>query len=196
MRKLKSVGLAIALWFFATGESRADLMLTLSSTDPDLTQIQIGDTIQFNVTLSGLILASDTLDFLATDVKFKGSLLGTPVTITPGPIIVDLSGLAPGGSSDGQASVNYDDAFATSGSPILANGLFFSFTVVAQAAGSGTIYFSFTDAFLNGDSVTPTPMNSLPFTVLAARAIPEPSALILCAFGAGTWLAIRRARLV
>ena len=191
MTKLKSVGLAIALCFFATGESRADLILSLSSTTPDLTQIQIGDTVQSNVALSGLNAVSDTLDFLAADVKFEASLFGTPVTLTPGPILVDLTGVS-SGTSPGLANLNYDDLFATTNAPILTNGLFFSFTVVAQAEGSGTVFFNFTDASLNGAGATPTPMNTLSFTIQPVRIVPEPSAFLLCVIGAGATWAIRR----
>ena len=195
MNKLKSVGLAVALCLVSLTQARAGVTLTLSSTTPDLLHLHIGDTVEVDVTLSGLV-PNDTLDFLAADVKFDGTLFGTPTSVVAGPIVPDLTGFSHGASS-GLGNGNYDDLFANSGTPITSNGVFFFFIVKAQAAGSGTVAFGnlTNGAFLNGGFVDPTAANTLPFTIVSNTAVvPEPSTLLLGAIGVGLAWTVRRTR--
>lgn len=70
---------------------RAAYLVSLSTTAPDLNNLAVGQKITLDVNLSGISSPADNLDFLAATVKFDGGLLGTP-TITPGPIVPDLTG--------------------------------------------------------------------------------------------------------
>ncbi len=109
--------------------------LTLSvvqdpSSHADLSALMAGQSVTFDVNLSGLDVANgQTLGSLEGTVAFDGSLLGQPSSISPGSVVPDPSGFLPALSS-GTADASYLSLFSNSGDLITANGTFFSFTVV------------------------------------------------------------------
>lgn len=193
MNRLLQVGLASFAILVATRPTEAGPVLSLSSDAPDLNNLVVGQSFNVQVSLTGLN-AGDALDYLAATVAFDASVLGTP-TLTIGPVVPDPTGYVQS-ALPGLADASYDDLFAASGSPIAANGLFYSFSVTVQGAGSGTIAFDFVDSSGSDASgaalATVTAGDPLNF---ATAAVPEPSGLILLAVGLGPLLVhVRRRR--
>ena len=91
MRNTLRIGLAAISLLLGAQTCRAAYLVSLSTTAPDLNNLAVGQKITLDVNLSGISSPADNLDFLAATVKFDGGLLGTP-TITPGPIVPDLTG--------------------------------------------------------------------------------------------------------
>jgi hypothetical protein len=165
--------------------------LTLSvvedpSSTADLSKLTAGQSVTFDVNLSGLDVAGgQTLGTLGGTVAFDGSLLGQPVSISPGAVVPDLSGFLPALAS-GTADASYLSLFSNSGDLITANDTFFSFTVVVQPSvtGSGVLsldpsnggYVAAFDSNFNPLTIASGP--DLPFSVGAA-AVPEPHTLIM-----------------
>jgi hypothetical protein len=170
------------LLFVATQSAEAGPMLALSSDAPDLNHLAVGQSFNVQVSLSGLN-PGDTLDFLAATVLFEATVLGTP-TLAIGPIVPDPTGFAPS-ALPGLADASYDDLFAASGSPITANGLFYSFGVTVQSAGQGTISFDFVDSSGSDASGAPLPVVNAggPLTFATATAVPEPSSWLSLGIG-------------
>jgi hypothetical protein len=171
-------GLASLLLLLPTQFAHADLLLSLSADAPDLNSLTLGQSFNVQVSLSGLN-TGDTLDFLAATVTFDGTRLGTP-SITAGPIVPDPTGYIQSALS-GLADASYDALFASSGSPITDNGLFYSFSVVVQGLGQGTIAFDFVDSSGSDASGAPLPTvtagGTLSFSTVSA--VPEPSGFVL-----------------
>jgi uncharacterized protein (TIGR03382 family) len=134
---------------------------------------------------------------LTGSVLFPGALLGTPLSISPGPIVPNTSDFL---SSSGAARA--DGTFLTLSSDptrrIGQNGVFYSFRVQAQMVGSGA--FTVDALALTAEQYDPQdpllPMlcavsagAALPFTISTAI-IPAPPALGLALLG----LAIVRRR--
>src|SRR4051794_10502252 len=186
-----------AIMLMAGSTCLAGPIVSLSSTAPDLSQIHIGDAIQFDVTLSGLN-AGDTLELLGVSVVFPEVNFGSPASntphLTPTGIVPDAGGYS-GAVPLGNAVGLYDtlnlfpppDFFPD----ITSNGLFFSFTVTALAAGSGTFAFG-TDLNSIGFDASGLPLDNvvgatgasqLSFTVLQGTTIPEPGSVILLGVG-------------
>lgn len=170
--------------------SNSDAAVTLSlSTTSSLSDLNVGDTISFDVVLSGLPGGSPTSDlgFLGATVVFDGTLLGTPSLPAPGAIVPDLDPLAYVPLAGlGQADASYDFLFAPSGSPITTNGVFFSFDVTAQAAGSGMIGFDSLGTAAFDTSAGPIPVDvnldsGQTFSISATDGIPEPTSLLVWA---------------
>lgn len=184
MKHLLSSGFALLSLALLAGPAGADFALTLSSPD-NLSNLTVGQHVTFQVSLSGLG-AADTLDSLATDIDFPTGAF-TISTITPGGIVPDITGFS-GGFDNKSASGNYDDLFANSGSPISANGLFFSVTAtVAMAGTSGTVSLANQTAFQGFNQITPadnTPGGGLAFSISPAAAVPAPPGMFLAGWGA------------
>jgi hypothetical protein len=165
----------------------------------DLSALMAGESVTFDVNLSGLDVADgQTLGSLEGTVVFDGSLLGEPVSISPGSI-VDPTGFSPA-SNPGLADGSYYFGYSDSGDLIAANGTLYSFTVVVQPSvtGSGILsldpanggYVAAYDADLN--PVTIGTGSDLPFAVVGGAAIPEPSTLVMAGTALITVLARRR----
>ena len=109
----------------------------------DLNNLQVGQTILFDVVLSGLdVTGGQALGSLEGTAVFSSTLLGTPTVPSPGAIIADSSGfLASSGS--GSADASYVNVLSNSNTPITMNGTFFTFSVTVQPnVTGGAIYHS------------------------------------------------------
>jgi len=154
--------------------------LSLSSTPADLSNLAVGQSVTVEVTLNVGDSPTGDLGLLAATVQWNGALLGTPV-ISDGPIVDPTGVLKTEGL--GIADYLYDNLFAISGNPISVDGLFFSFTVTALAAGSGMLEFS----FVGGDDTNFNPVNilassGLPFSIASATPstpVPEPASWLV-----------------
>ena len=93
MKRLLILATAFVFSLLAPQAGHADFMLTLTSTAPDLTNLVVGQTVHFDVSVSGLGDPGNPSDlaFFTTDVGFSDALLGTPITVTAGAIIPDSS---------------------------------------------------------------------------------------------------------
>ena len=198
MKKTLILAAACILSLLAPQAGRADLVLTLSSTTPDLTDLIVGQTVHFDVTLSGLDpqgIPSD-LAFATADAGFDDTLLGSPTSVTPGAIIPDTASFIPV-SNTGVAGMLYIGV-----DPIITNGILFSFDVVAGAAGSGTVTILDADFFdsagneFSGNGTFPGGIDissSLRYAI-HSEAVPEPSTLVLLSLGGVVGLSARRFR--
>ena len=170
--------------------AHAGLALSITSPGTDLTHIPVGQTVTFHVDLSGLGTSPVSLQILAATVTFEQSLLGTATTLTPGPIVPDTSpsafDLAEVVNPNGVFGLYFVPPFSSSLN-IAEDGTFYSFSVLAQTAGSGTIGFSASTAgtravdqdFNRIDSTSGLTLTGLDYTVVpAAGAVPEPSTLV------------------
>ncbi|MGE4159992.1 MAG: PEP-CTERM sorting domain-containing protein [Planctomycetota bacterium] len=186
---------ALVLALGLSVQAQAGPMLAVSST-ADLNNLKVGQTITFDVTLSGLN-AGDSLDYLAGTLTFNDTLFSIPLSVTAGPIVPDLTGFS-GTKNVGLADGNYDDLFALSGTPITSNGVFFSFNVTVTSTGTGMVGFDFADSFgfdANGGLLDPTTGgNPITFDAPANNAIPEPMSLLLLGIGGAGVLLARRGR--
>src|SRR4051794_5533059 len=91
MKRILSIALAVMTILLGTHVSRAEPMLFFSTTARDLNNLTVGQSISFDVNLSGINGPTDNLDLLAATVTFDGELLGTP-SIHPGSIVPDQTG--------------------------------------------------------------------------------------------------------
>ncbi len=179
--------------------SSLNLALTVvqdPSSTANLNALTAGQSVTFDVNLSGLDIANgQALGSLEGTVAFDGSLLGQPVSISPGSI-VDPTGFLPA-SNPGLADGSYLYLFSDSNALITQNGTFYSFTVVVQpgVTGSGALsldpsnggYVAAFDANLNPVNIGFGP--DQPFTVGAAAAVPEPGTATLVVIALTTILA-------
>src|SRR5689334_2067271 len=110
--------------------SRADFVLSLSST-ADVNHLQVGDTVTFDVGLSGVTIGDPTtyLSYLAATIGYDSSLLSPNPFVSPGAIISDPSGFV--GTGYPAAADGYYDGVFISSTPISQDGTFFSFQVTA-----------------------------------------------------------------
>ena len=173
------------------------------SSSTNLNTLHIGDTFTVNVILSGLAPA-ETLNLLSATAQYTNSILSAPSAVTVGPIV-------PGGAANPDVSTSSGLNFAetdfqtfntASASQIVANGMYFSFTMSATANGSGNIALTFLDA-LDGSPDDPaapgiTAGPALSFTVAPAvtvgPAAPLPAAWLsgfCCLAGMGFVVARR-----
>jgi hypothetical protein len=193
-----------SLAFFVQG-ARAGLMLSLSAESPDPSHLGVGQTVRFDVTLSGL-KAGDQLDYLAGTVTFDSGLLGSPTQVAPGAIIPDMSGFV-GTGFVGAADAFYDAVFfSLTNTPITTDGTFYTFDVVTRKPGTGSLSFDLTSLAAADGTDTPVPLGAGPpldFTILPSQtaAVPEPgslaqalTALFACAGTAAGRSAVRRLR--
>jgi hypothetical protein len=161
--------------------SRADFVVSMSTSD-NLATLQVGQTVTIDIVLSGDVSSSNPLDSLGVTVSDSSILFNTP-SITAGSIVPDLSGFFTGPST-GVADATYDDLFANSGTPITANGLFFSAQFTAASVGTGTFTFTNLSGFQGFNSVNVingTP-DGLAYTI-TEQATPAPSSFLLAGLG-------------
>jgi hypothetical protein len=156
------------------------------SSNVDLSALQAGQSVVFDVNLSGLDIAGgQEIGTLGATVVFSQSLLGTPTAISPGTIVPDPTGFL-SDLGGGSADATYSLFFSNSGAPIAANGTFFTFSVNVQPSVSGDGILSlnpneggFVDAFdTGGNPLTINAGQDLAFSV-EGSAVPEPSGLTM-----------------
>jgi hypothetical protein len=170
--------------------SRADVVLSVTqdpSSTADLAALQVGDSITFDVTLSGLDVAGNqALGTIGATLNFDPVTFGIPASITPGTIIPDTTGFLTAPAA-GVADASYTSVLANTSAEISSNGLFFEFTLVVQAsgAGAGVVGFSFVDAL--DPNFGPVNISSGPDLAYRVNAVPEPSSLSLIVL-AGAWI--------
>ena len=151
---------ALVTVVFLLGVSRATAspvvpMLSLSSAT-NLNTLHVGDSFTVDVTLTGLTAAT-TLNLLSGTAQYSGvGLLSAPNSVTKGPILAgvtqsDITTL--GGLNF--AETDFQTFSSAPADQVSTNGKFFSFNLTAQALGSGTIFFSFTDALAGDPNGTP-----------------------------------------
>ena len=166
--------------FLASSTTQADLMLSLAAESADPSNLAVGQTVRFDVLLSGLPSGA-ALDYLAGTVTFDSSLLGSASAITAGGIIPDPTGFVGAGFS-GEADAFYDAVFfSVTNTPITANGVFYTFDVVTQQPGSGILTFDLTSLAATDGNNDPVPLGAgteLSFTVKGA-AVPEPNSFVM-----------------
>lgn len=200
MKKLLLALLAALVPLAAPAPGQAEVLLSLSS-PADVNHLTVGQSVTFNVDLSGLDPQDPGtyLSFLDATVQYDNILL-SPSTVMVGSIVPDATNFTGTGLSN-KADGLYDGVFAASPSdPISTNGTFFSFTATTLAAGDGTITFESDAATLAVDPTQTTQFNpdtrSLSFHIEAgAVAVPEPGVLTRLLSGAlagGIALAWRR----
>lgn len=165
----------------ANQSSHAGFVVSLTSAD-DLGHIRVGQKITVNVVLSGLS-AGDLIDSLGATVSIQSPSLFNAPQIVAGSILPGGGGFLPS-SGVGVADGTYDDLFNDGLNAISANGVFFSFGVVAQETGAGTFSLASLDAFQGFDAVPVTngTPNGLAFSISPA-AVPEPAAVALLGIG-------------
>ncbi len=134
MRRCFAALAMTALLSCAVPAARAGIVLSLSSETPDLSHLTVGQTVRFDVQLSGLN-PGDQLDYLAGTVDFDSNLLGTPTQVAAGAIVPDPTGFV-GTPFIGVADAFYDAVFfSVTNTPISSNGTFYTFDVKTQGPG-------------------------------------------------------------
>ncbi len=140
--------------------------------------MSVADAFTVNVNLGGLVVndPSDALTALGGTVEIPAALSVDPLSLAPG-VIADAVDLFP---FEVLPSGNVDaEFFQGFGLPISSNGLFFSFDVTADSAGTGIIGFeAFSPFAQDADFFVDVETNSLAFTVTSgAGAVPEPHSI-------------------
>jgi len=181
MRCFLSSLLVIITCLLAASGARAGLMLSVAAESAELSHLTVGQSVRFDVMLSGLN-SGDQLDYLAGTVTFDSSLLGSATNVTAGAIVPDPTGFVSAGFV-GAADAFYDAVFfSVTNTPISSNGVFYTFDVVTQQPGSGNLAFDLTSLAATDGTNTPVPLGAgpaLPFTIGAAVSVPEPNSLFL-----------------
>jgi hypothetical protein len=189
MKKLLTMLLVALAPLVAPARGQAGFLLSVSSS-ADVNHLTVGQSVTFNVDLSGVTPGDPTsyLSYLAATVKYDTSLLSPSPAITVGAIVPDATNFFPTSFTD-KADGFYDSVFGIEPSdPISTNDTFFSFTVTTRAAGDGTISFE-ADAATFADDPTQTNQfnpdtRSLSFHIGGATAaVPEPGSLALLLTG-------------
>ncbi len=173
--------LVIITCLFAASGARADLTLSVAAESADLGHLTVGQSVRFDVLLSGLN-SGDQLDYLAGTVTFDSSLLEPATNVTAGAIVPDSSGFV-GAGFVGKADALYDAVFfSVTNTPISSNGVFYTFDVVTQQPGSGSLSFDRTSLAASDGNNAPVSLSAgqaLPFTIEAAVSVPEPNSLVV-----------------
>ncbi len=185
MRRMILVGLACGALLAAQPCMAGGLTLSVvedPSSTADLSKLTAGQSITFDVNLAGLdVTNGQTLGSLGGTVSFDGTLLGQPLSISPGAVVPDPSGFLTA-VNPGLADASYYFGFSNSNSLITSNGTFYSFTVVVQPSVTGSVILSLD--FVAASDANSNPINDvasgtdLPFSVGAA-AVPEPDTLVM-----------------
>ena len=81
MRSCFTSLLTIIALIFAAADARAGLTLSLAAESADLSHLSMGQTVRFDVLLSGLA-SGDSLDYLAGTVTFDSQSLGSATELT------------------------------------------------------------------------------------------------------------------
>jgi hypothetical protein len=190
----------LAILILISPRAFASPMVSLSSPE-DLTNLQVGQEVEIDVTLSGLPVGTDFVFNLNTKVLFPSAMFQTVPDLTntsglttsfgPGfafqfadqpPNFYALSSL-----NTGNAVGIFNDQSPTPSEAINENGLYYSFDLKAIAPGSGNISFDSTPganqyaADDTGFNFAPLPTGGpLAFTIAS---VPEPSSLVLAGLG-------------
>ena len=176
MRRLAGMLMIFTAFALSVPGARADLTLSVSAESADLAHLQVGQDVRFDVTLSGLA-AGGQLDYLAGTATFDSALLGSGTNITAGAIVPDPTGFM-GTGFVGAADAFYDAVFfSATNTPISSNGVFYTFDVVAQQPGSGTLAFDLTSLAATDGTNNPVPLSAgpaLPFTIESPASVPVP----------------------
>lgn len=179
--------------------SQADLLLTLASNPADLSALSVGQTIEIQVSLSGLGDSGNPtqLSSLTADVSFPVGIFGSPLSVTEGGIVPSPTQTFTAVSTSGTAGGIFDNIFLPSPGPVIdSNGLFFTFQVTALAAGSGVFSLAPPPGAFDelGGEIVVISGSDLPFTVVGGGGgIPEPSSVLLFALGlCGVGYQVRR----
>ena len=212
--------LACLLLFCAVGQlsARAGVLTLRLTSAADLSSLTVGETFTMDVNLEGLS-GESSLSTLASTLLFSHPSFGPPASgnaVTPGPIVIDPLADFFGDAFPPFGAVELVDGQFFSGdvaNNIASDGRFFSFTLQATSAGSGTIefdplslsafddqsnfYVDPNDPFADPEFVIQT--NSLTFDVSPGSAVvPEPASIIgfACLSSIVAGAAFRRRRLV
>jgi hypothetical protein len=181
MRCFFSSLLAITAFLLGASGARAGLTLSVAAESADLSHLTVGQSVRFDVLLSGLN-SGDQLDYLAGTVTFDSSLLGSGTNVNAGVIVPDPTGFVSAGFA-GAADAFYDAVFfSATHTPISSNGVFYTFDIVAQQPGSGSLAFDLTSLAASDGTNTPVSLGAgpaLPFTIEAAVSVPEPNSLVV-----------------
>jgi hypothetical protein len=166
----------------------ADPSIFLSSPD-NLNNLTVGEVAMIDVNLQGLAVGSDFIFVLNTQVLFPSSSFQPVSGLTTGYgsgyvfLYSDQPTNFSAASSLNAASAigNFSDSSPGISSAISENGLYYSFTVMALAAGSGSISFDAANTTYAADdtSFNLAPLltgDPLSFTI---SAVPEPSSLVV-----------------
>jgi hypothetical protein len=190
MNPILRAGLIATTLLAAPAAAHAGLILAVSqdsSSSANLNALSPGEQVKFDVSLSGLDIASNQqIGTLGATLAFDSNLLGMPLSIVPGSIVPDTSAFLTSPAA-GIADASYSDVFSSTNESIATNGLFFQFTVVAQSVfGSGNLSVSFVDAFdPNFNSIPISSGPELSFQVTPqSGAVPEPGTFFLLASAA------------
>jgi PEP-CTERM motif-containing protein len=203
MKRFLLVLLVSTVLYALTPSARADFTPTLSISpeSADLTNLTVGQTVRFDVAVSGLN-PGDALDYLAGTVLYDSTLLAPASAVTAGSIIPDPSGFA-GDTVGGTGADAFYDAvnFSISNTPITQNGTFFTFDVTTRQPGSGSISFDLSSLAANDGNNNPITLEAagpVSFVINASSGnpnpVPEPPSWILLLIGAGTFIFARKAR--
>ena len=185
-----------ALALMAPRQAAAAPILTLSSPG-SLANLEVGDVIQIDVNLSGMPGALfDELFALYSEVLFAASLFDPVSGPTAGGILplptqqthFDALSSLTDGSVLGIFNLNLSPS---AGDSITLNGVYYSFTLMATAVGTGLIGFDPADTYYTSKSsiFTSVPMPTggpLAFSITADTApvpVPEPASLLLMGVG-------------
>jgi hypothetical protein len=173
------------------------------SSPENLSDLTVGELVTIDVNLQGLPVGSDFIFNLNTKVLFSSSLFqaipdpssssGLTAVVAPGSVFYNfVDGPLQVANFNAQSSLIPGAAIGifaqspnTNSGAIGLNGLYYSFTLKAIAAGSGSILFDPTPganeyaADDTGFNYAPLPnLGPLPFTISAAS-VPEPSSITL-----------------
>lgn len=158
-----------------SGRAQAGVILTMTPSPGDLSNLSIGDSVDITVALSGL--GSLELSALGGTIEFPAVIFTIPTSSVAGsivPVASDLTLTPMTGALDGQF-------FAITGGNIVAEGDFFRFKLKAIAAGSGVIQFDPLSLFYQDGAGAPffdVQTNELAFNV-QGNVVPEPGAALV-----------------
>jgi PEP-CTERM motif len=210
------VFLSLCTLLLMSAQASANPTVTLSSPS-NLSDLQVGQTVEIDVTLSGLAVGSDFIFNFNTKVLFNSSLFqaipnpgtssGLTAVVAPGSVFDNnVQGPLQIANFDAQSSLTAGAAngiFSQSPNPasgaIGLNGLYYSFDLKAISAGSGSILFDPTPganqyaADDTGFNFAPLP-NTGPLEV-SISAVPEPTSIAMLGIGVATlayWTLARR----
>ncbi len=175
----------------------ADLILSLASDAPNLSQLPVGSALHMHVVLAGLG-GGEELTELSARVEFSALQLGTPAlsagAIIPNPLADPLDfTVLPG---PGEADSTFLTVSTATTSHITSNGIFFDFVVQPLTLGHGTFQLVFADA-QQIDPNDPGNLISPPIILgspLDFTAVPEPSGVSLLMLGMGFFTTVTRRR--
>lgn len=204
MPRMIVVGAALLSLAIASSTASADPVLILSTT-ADLDNLQVGQDVQFDVLVEGIEVEQNFIFVLNSEIRYTAELLEPVSGPTPGEIldnpIKQSNFLAQSSMADGVVDGRFSESPDPTSGAIGLNGVYYSFTLRAEAVGSGTIGFFFDPNDLAGTTsyaATSTGFALAPIEFsgpLSFTVVPEPSSLALLGLGLGAaGLALGRAR--